>query len=146
MVEELTLRYLKLRDYSGNVHYIPNSNISTVTNMSLGFAYAVIDVSIAYSTDIDHAITVMRAVGESMRQETMIRDKLLEDIEIAGVENWADSAIVIRCRLMVVPLGQWDVRREYLKKLKEAFDQAGIEIPYPHVKLVTSQTVGKQIA
>ncbi|MFY9329747.1 MAG: mechanosensitive ion channel family protein [Georgfuchsia sp.] len=137
LVEELTLRYLKLRDYSGNVHYIPNGNISVVTNMSLGYAYAVIDVDVSYDTDIDHAIVTMRDVGEVMRHAPEVSDKILDDLEIAGVENWADSAIVIRCRFKVVPLGQWDVRREYLKKLKEAFDREGIEIPFPHLQIVT---------
>lgn len=137
LVEELTLRYLKLRDYSGNVHYIPNSTISTVTNMSLGFAYAVIDASVAYGTNLDQAIAVMEDVGEAMRNSPRVGDKIVEDMEIAGVEEWADSAIVIRCRFKVVPLGQWDVRREYLRKLKEAFDRAEIEIPFPYLKIIT---------
>ncbi|MFZ2627371.1 MAG: mechanosensitive ion channel family protein [Rugosibacter sp.] len=135
LVEELTLRYLKLRDYSGNVHFIPNGNITTVTNMSMGFAYAVIDASIAYGEDIDQAISVMRRTGEEIRVDPAFADKFLEPLEIAGVENWADSAVVIRCRFKVAPLAQWDVRREYLRRLKNAFDQDGIEIPYPHMKV-----------
>ncbi len=135
LVEELTLRYLKLRDYSGNVHFIPNGNITIVTNMSMGFAYAVIDASIAYGEDIDQAISVMRRTGEEIRIDPAFANKLLEPLEIAGVENWADSAVVIRCRFKVAPLAQWDVRREYLRCLKNAFDQAGIEIPYPHMKV-----------
>lgn len=140
LVEELTLRYLKLRDYSGNVHFIPNGNITTVTNMSMGFAYAVIDASIAYGEDIDQAISVMRRTGEEIRIDPAFADKFLAPLEIAGVENWADSAIVIRCRFKVAPLAQWDVRREYLRRLKNAFDQAGIEIPYPHMKVFMHQT------
>jgi small conductance mechanosensitive channel len=58
---------------------------------------------------------------------------------MAGVESWADSAVVIRCRFKVAPLAQWDVRREYLRRLKNAFDQAGIEIPYPHMKVLMGQ-------
>ncbi|MFY9328459.1 MAG: mechanosensitive ion channel family protein [Georgfuchsia sp.] len=138
LVEELTLRYLKLRDYSGNVHYIPNSNISTVTNMSLGYAYAVIDAGVSYGTDIDHAIATMCAVGEDMRRDPVMKDKILDNLEIAGVDNWADSAIIIRCRFKVAPLEQWTIRREYLKRLKESFDRVGIEIPFPHVKIITS--------
>ncbi|CAG4883748.1 Mechanosensitive ion channel protein MscS [Georgfuchsia toluolica] len=138
LVEELTLRYLKLRDYSGNVHYIPNGTISVVTNMSLGYAYAVIDASISYDTDIDHAIAAMREVGEDMRHGSDLRDKILDALEIAGVDDWADSSIVIRCRFKVVPLEQWNVRREFLKRLKEAFDRANIEIPFPHLKIITA--------
>lgn len=139
LVEELTLRYLKLRDYSGNVHFVPNGNITTVTNMSMGFAYAVIDASIAYGEDIDQAIAVMRDTGEKISLDPTFGNKLLAPLEIAGVENWADSAIVIRCRFKVAPLAQWDVRREYLRRLKQAFDQEGIEIPYPHMKVVMEQ-------
>jgi small conductance mechanosensitive channel len=135
LVEELTLRYLKLRDYSGNVHFVPNGNITTVTNMSMGFAYAVIDASIAYGEDIDQAIAVMRRTGEEISLDPAYANKFLEPLEIAGVENWADSAVVIRCRFKVAPLAQWDVRREYLRRLKNAFDKEGIEIPYPHMKV-----------
>jgi moderate conductance mechanosensitive channel len=136
LVEELTLRYLRLRDYSGNVHYIPNSNISIVTNMSLGFAYAVVDAGVAYGEDTDDVVTFMRAVGDEMRRDSVFGAKILDDLEIAGVDNWADSAVVIRCRFRVAPLEQWAVRREYLRRLKQAFDREGIEIPFPHVKLV----------
>lgn len=139
VVEELTLRYLRLRDYYGNVHYIPNGEISIVTNMSLGFAYAVIDAGVAYGEDIDHVVMVMRGVGEQMRRDPGFSEKILEDLEIAGVDNWADSSIVIRCRFRVAPLEQWSVRREYLRRLKQAFDHAQIEIPFPHIKIVSEE-------
>ncbi len=135
-VEELTLRYLRLRDYSGNVHYVPNGNISVVTNMSLGFAQAVIDAGVAYGEDIDRVVAVMRQVGEELRRDAAFSAKILDALEVAGVDRWADSAVVIRCRFKVLPLEQWNVRREYLRRLKMAFDREGIEIPFPHVKLV----------
>ncbi len=136
LVEEITLRYLRLRDYSGNVHYIPNGTISTVTNMSLGHAFAVIDISIAYSEKIDRVIDVMRQVGLELRTMPAFAPNILEELEIAGVEQWAESAVMIRCRFKVAPLQQWAVRREYLQQLKARFDSEGIEIPFPHVKLI----------
>lgn len=136
LVEELTLRYLRLRDYDGNVHFIPNGQITTVTNMSLGHAQAVVDASIAYGEDVDRAISVMRDVGEAMRSDPQFGHRLLDVLEIAGVEAWADSAIIIRCRFKVAPLEQWNVRREFLRRLKQAFDREGIEIPFPHIKVV----------
>lgn len=136
VVEELTLRYLRLRDYDGNVHYIPNGTILVVTNKSLGFAYAVIDAGVGYGEDVDRVMAVMRVVGEELQQDPGFAPKILESLEIAGVERWADSAVVIRCRFKVAPLEQWNVRREYLRRLKAAFDREGIEIPFPHVKLV----------
>lgn len=140
LAEELTLRYLRLRDYSGNVHFIPNGTITVVTNMSFGFAYAVIDVSVAYSEVVEDAIVVMRRVGEAMRKDPVFGPMILDDLEIAGVEQWADSAVVIRCRFRVATLQQWNVRREYLQRLKSAFDAEGIEIPFPHLKIVRSST------
>ncbi len=136
LVEELTLRYLRLRDYAGNVHYIPNGTISIVTNMSLGHAFAVIDVGVAYGERVEQVVEVMRRVGAEMRADPALAQRILEDLEVAGVEQWADSAVVIRCRFKVAPLEQWNVRRTYLERLKAAFDEAGIEIPFPHVKLV----------
>lgn len=136
VVEELTLRYLRLRDYAGDVHFIPNGNISVVTNKSLGFGCAVIDAGVAYGENVDRVMSVMRAVGEELRRDPEFSERILDDLEIAGVDRWADSAVVIRCRFRVAPLEQWNVRREFLHRLKDAFDREGIEIPFPHIKLV----------
>ncbi len=141
LVEELTLRYLRLRDYSGNVHFVPNGEISVVTNMSLGHAYSVIDVGVAYGEEVDNVIAVMREVGDALRDDAEYAAKILEPLEIAGVDQWADSSVVIRCRFRVKPLEQWGVRREYLRRLKAAFDREGIEIPFPHVKIVAPTAI-----
>jgi moderate conductance mechanosensitive channel len=98
-----------------------------------------IDVGVAYREDIDEALEVMRRVGHEMRACADYGARILDDIEIVGVERWADSAVTLRCRIKVVPLEQWSVRREYLRRLKRAFDQAGIEIPYPHLTVYAGQ-------
>ena len=136
VVEEVTLRFIRLRDFGGNVHFIPNNTIGVITNSSLGFAYAVLDVGIAYGSDIEVSMQVMRDVDESMREDANFSGKILKPIEIAGVDQWADSSVMIKARIQVKPLEQWHVRREYLKRLKIAFDAKGVEIPFPHVKLV----------
>lgn len=146
VVEEMTLRYLRLRDYSGTVHFIPNGEITHVSNMSLGYAYAVVDVAIAYHEDIDRVAALMRATGAEMRGDAGFAERILDDFEIAGVEQWADSALIIRCRFKVAPLEQWAVRREYLKRLKGAFDMHGIEIPYPHRSLILERANGPRKA
>lgn len=135
LVEDVTLRFVRLRDYDGNVHYVPNGQITTVTNMSRGFAHAVVDIGIAYRESVDDAFDIMRRVAAEMRADSVFAPKILEDLEIAGVERWADSAVQLRCRFRVRPLEQWNVRREYLRRLKRAFDEHGIEIPFPHVTL-----------
>lgn len=139
LVEEMTLRYVRLRDYEGTVHYIPHSNITTVTNLSQQFAYAVVDVGIAYRSDIEQALSVMGEEAAKLRQDPEIGPRILEDLEIAGVERWEDSAVILRSRFKVLPLEQWGVRREFLKRLKYAFDREGIEIPYPHLTLYAGQ-------
>ncbi len=139
LVEEVTLRYVRLRDYEGSVHYIPNGLIDTVTNRSRGYAYAVVDVGIAYRESIEEVFDVMREVGAQMRASEAFSAKILDDIDIAGVENWADSAVTLRCRFKTAALEQWGVRREFLRRLKDAFDARGIEIPYPHLTLYAGQ-------
>jgi small-conductance mechanosensitive channel len=133
LVEDMTLRYVQLRDYDGNVHFVPNGLIGAVTNMSRGYAYAVVDVGIAYREDVDEALEIMRSTAEALRQDPAFVDRILGPVEIVGVERWADSAVILRCRFRVGPLQQWDVRRQFLRRLKQAFDARGIEIPYPHL-------------
>jgi small conductance mechanosensitive channel len=138
-VEEVTLRYVQLRDYDGNVHYVPNSTITTVINMSRGFSNAVMDIGVAYRENIDDVMEVMRDVAVQMREQPEFMGKIMADLEIAGVESWGDSAVVIRCRFRTLPLEQWGVKREYLRRLKAAFDAKGIEIPYPHLTVYAGQ-------
>ena len=141
LVEDVTLRYVRLRDYGGNVHYVPNNLITTVTNMSRGFAQAVIDVGIGYREDTDEALDVMRAVGSEMRADSVFGPKILADLDIAGVDSWGDSAVMLRCRFKAVPLEQWSVRREFLRRLKKAFEAHDIEIPFAHITVYAG--VGK---
>jgi moderate conductance mechanosensitive channel len=136
-VEELTLRYVRLRDYEGAVHYVPNGAILTVTNRSRLFAFAVMDIGVAYKEDIERVSQVMKETATAFRAEPDWADKILDDLEIAGVDQWADSAVVIKCRLKTTAQEQWAVRRAFLGRLKNAFDRAGIEIPYPHRTVYT---------
>ncbi len=139
LVEEITLRYIRLRDFEGTVHYIPNGQVTTVTNRSRGFAYAVIDVGVAYKENTDRVYEVMRTVAAELRADADMGERILEDLEISGVDKWESSSVVIRCRFKVKPLEQWGVRREYLRRLKMAFDREGIEIPYPHLTIYAGQ-------
>lgn len=139
LVEEITLRYVRLRDYEGNVHFIPNGAIGAVTNRSRDFAYSVIDAPVAYRENVDAALEIMRQVGDALRADAEFGARILDPIEIVGVENWADSAVILRCRLRVRPLEQWNVRREFLRRLKHAFDEHRVEIPFPHLTLYAGQ-------
>ena len=139
LVEAVTLRTVRLRDYDGNVHFIPTGMIDTVTNMSMEFSNAVMDVGVAYRENIDEVFEVMRETARTMREDPGFSARIVADLDIAGVDQWADSAVVIRCRLKCRPLEQWTVRREYLRRLKAAFDAHGIEIPFPHMTVYAGQ-------
>ena len=139
LVEEVNLRHVRLRDYNGDVYYIPNGMIDTVTNKSREYSYAVINVGVAYRESLDNVMNVMTETAAEMQQEAMFKSTILEPLEIAGVDNWADSSVTIRCRFKVRPHEQLNVRRAYLKRLKDSFDKHGIEIPYPHITVYAGQ-------
>jgi len=136
LVEEVTLRYVRLRDYDGHVHFVPNGTIESVVSMGRHFAFAVVDIGVAYGVNLDEAMATMRDVAAQLMADPEHAERLAGDFELAGVDQWANSAIVIRARFKVMPLQQWTIRRAYLKRLKEAFDAKGIEIPFPHVTVV----------
>ena len=102
-VEEVTLRYVRLRNFDGHVIFVPNGEIKIVKNMTRDFAQAVIEVGVAYREEMDEALDVMRQVGQEMRADPVFGPKIADDAEIIGVEKWGDSAVTIRCRLKVIP-------------------------------------------
>lgn len=136
LVEDLTLRYVQLRDYEGNVHYVPNGEIGVVTSSSRTFAYAVVDVTIALEQDIAPVIDVMRETGVQLRANREFGAKILDELEIAGIEAWNERGITLRARLKVRALEQSNVKREYLLRLKHAFDKADIQQPRSTVTLL----------
>lgn len=135
VVEEITLRSVRLRDYDGNVIFVPCGNITNVVNMTMEYSRSVIDVGIAYRERTDEALEIMRQVASEMAQDQAFANKIIDDPEIVGVEALGDSAVILRLRLKVVPGAQWEVRREYFRRIKQAFDDSGIEIPFPHITL-----------
>lgn len=132
-VEEVTLRYVRLRDAEGNVHFVPNGQITAVTNMSMGFSYAIIDVSVDYKEEVQKVMGLMDSVGQAMLTEEPWKSQLLGEFAVMGVQTLADSAVVIRCRFKTVGGEQWAVRREYFRRIKEVFDRERVEIPFPQM-------------
>jgi small conductance mechanosensitive channel len=127
-VEEMGLRVTKLRSFSGELHIIPNGEINKVTNHSRGSIRALVDVDIAYEEDIDRALKTLNEVCQQMAQE---REDIVEGPTVLGVQELGSSSVVIRIIAKTVPLQQWSVERELRKRIKETFDERGIEIPYP---------------
>jgi moderate conductance mechanosensitive channel len=138
-VEEITLRFVRLRDYEGAVHYVPNGQITTVVNMTRGFGNAVFEIGVAYREDIDEVMPIMRKVAAQLRADEKFAARIQDDLDIAGVDRWDDSAVIIRCRIRCVAGDQWGVKREYLRRLKAAFDEHAIEIPFPHLTVYAGQ-------
>ncbi len=132
LVEAITFRTIVLRDLAGVVHVFPNGTINTLSNMTKVWSGYVLDMGVAYKEDTDHVAEVMRRVAEGMREDPDWRDRILEPIEILGVDDFADSAVIVKARLKTQPIQQWNVGREYRRRLKKAFDAEGIEIPFPH--------------
>jgi len=132
LVEAINLRTIVLRDLSGTVHVIPNGSIDKISNLTKDFSFFVLDMGVAYKEDTDRVVAVMREVASDMRADETFGPNMLEPLEVLGVNDFADSAVVIKVRLKTLPLQQWSVGREYRRRLKKAFDAAGIEIPFPH--------------
>jgi small-conductance mechanosensitive channel len=132
LVEAITFRTVVLRDLSAVVHVFPNGSISTLANLTKEWSAYVIDVGVAYKEDTDQVIDVMKSVAAEMQEDPTYASAMLEPIEVFGVDDFADSAVTIKARLKTMPLQQWNVGREYRRRLKKAFDAQGIEIPFPH--------------
>jgi small conductance mechanosensitive channel len=135
LVENINFRTTVIRDLSGVVHIFANGSISTLSNLTNEWSADVFDIGVAYKENTDRVIEVMRAVGKSMREDEKYGDLMLEDVDVFGVDKFADSAIVIKGRLRTKPIRQWEVGREFLRRVKIAFDEHGIEIPFPHLSL-----------
>ena len=132
LVEHVGLRTIVLRDLSGVVHIFQNGKVNTLSNMTKKWSGMVFDIGVAYKEDTDKVYEVIKLVAEELRADPDFADKILEPIEIFGVDQFADSAVVIKARFKTKPIEQWSVGREYRRRLKKAFDEKGIEIPFPH--------------
>lgn len=132
LVEHIGLRTIVLRDQSGVVHVFQNGKVSTLSNMTKEWSAMVFDVGVAYKEDTDRVVGVMRDVAAELQQEDAFAPKILEPLEVFGVDQLGESAVVIKARLKTKPIEQWAVGREYRRRLKKAFDAQGIEIPFPH--------------
>jgi moderate conductance mechanosensitive channel len=135
LVEKISFRKLVLRDLGGVVHIFPNGTITTLANMTYEWSAYILDIGVAYKENVDQVIEIMKEVGAELKADPQFGPQMLADIEIFGVDAFADSAVVIKGRLKTKPIQQWLVGREYRRRLKHAFDARGIEIPFPHRSL-----------
>jgi small conductance mechanosensitive channel len=137
LVESVNLRRTVLRDLDGSVHTIPNGQVGVATNMTDGWSRVNLDISVALNTDIELAMKVINQVGEQLAQDPEFGPLITEPPQALRVEQFGESSIVIKVLGVTLPIHQWTVAGELRKRLKQAFDEAGIEIPYPHRVLIT---------
>lgn len=146
VVEAMNIRSIRLRGYDGTVQTIPLGGVTIVENMTKDFSFAVVDVAVGYKEDVDKVAAVLRSLGEELQQDPNYAADILAPIEIVGVDKFQDFSILIKARIKTYPLKQWNVMREFNRRLKARFDKEGIEIPFPYRTLELSGPTLKALA
>src|SRR4030043_204565 len=136
LVESVSLRRTVLRDLEGRVHTIPNGEIKIVSNLSKEWSRSVLDVGISYREDIDQVIDLLSRIGRELEAEEPYKNAILGPLQILGIEKFGESQLVIRMMIKTIPLKQWEVGRELRRRIKNRFDEKGIQIPFPHRVLI----------
>ena len=140
LVESVSLRKTVLRDLEGRVHTVPNGEIKVVSNLSKEWSRAVVDIGISYRDDVDHIIDLLGQIGRELAGEEPYQSAILESPQILGVERFGESQLVIRMIVKTMPLKQWEVGRELRRRIKNRFDEKGIQIPSSHRILFWEET------
>jgi small-conductance mechanosensitive channel len=140
LVESVSLRKTVLRDLEGKVHTVPNGEIKVVSNLSKEWSRAVVDIGISYRDDVDHIIDLLAQIGRELAGEEPYQSAILESPQILGVERFGESQLVIRMIVKTMPLKQWEVGRELRRRIKNRFDEKGIQIPSSHRILFWEET------
>jgi moderate conductance mechanosensitive channel len=131
LVEDISLRMTTLRDLDGTVYHIPHGEIKKVANLSKDFARINLNIGIAYAANLDHVIKIVNKVGDELSQDPQWKEFIIKPPQFLRVDDFADSSIVIKILGETQPLKQWEVTGELRKRIKIAFDNEGIEIPFP---------------
>ena len=132
-VEKLTLTMCVIRAFNGDVHYLRNGQIDTVVNQTKDFSYPLFNLGVAYKTDVTHVMRVLKELGKELKDSEEYGKYILSDIEVYGLNEFLDSAIVIQFRIKTTPQEQWMIKRKLNQMIKERFEKEGIEIPFPQV-------------
>jgi small-conductance mechanosensitive channel len=131
LVQDINLRKTVLRDLDGIVHHMPHGSIIKVSNLSKDWSRVNLDMGVGYSTDLEHLIEVINRTGNELAEDPLFKDSIITPPQFLRVNDFADSAIVVKILGETKPLKQWEVTGELRKRLKIAFDREGIEIPFP---------------
>ena len=143
-VEVMTLRTIRLRNMDGTLHVLPYSEAQVISNRTKTFSAYVFNLGVAYDTDFDQAFAVMRRVGDELQADPAYGSKILQPLEILGVDQLGESTISLKARFRTRPGEQWEIGREFNKRIKLAFDAEGIELPFPTRRLITEMVQGEE--
>jgi len=132
LVEEVELRTIRLRDVSGNLHVVPNGAIDKVKNLTKDYSYSLFDIGVAYRENPDEVMGILQEIAGDLRRDSRFADDILEPLEMLGVDQFKDSAVMIKCRIKTEPHKQWRVGREMNRRIRNTFEAKGIEIPFPY--------------
>lgn len=141
VVEAMSIRWLRLRGLDGTVQYIPLGSVSVVENMTKEFSFAVIDANVAYGSKVDEVMQALNDIADDMVHDAVFGPQILAPLEMLGLDRFADSALVVRCRFKTKPASQWNIMREFNKRMKATFEARGIEIPFPHLTLTVNSAM-----
>lgn len=144
LVESVSLRTTRLRSVDGTVWYVPNGEIRRVGNMSQHWSRALIDVPVAYDADLERASALIKATADDLAADPAWAALILSEPEVWGLEQWGESQMNVRLVVQTVPLEQWNVARELRRRIKDAFDREGFEIPFPQRTVWLRQDAGRQ--
>lgn len=133
VVEDISIRVTRLRDLDGNLHIVPNGSAGIVTNRSFKFANVNVDVGVSYNTKLDKAVEVINRVGQEQMQDERWKEMIFEPIAFLRVDSFNDSSVTLKSIGKVQPAMQWDIAGDFRYRIKEAFEQNDIEIPFPQV-------------
>lgn len=142
IVEEVELRTIKLRDASGNLHVVPNGAIDKVKNLTRDYSYYLFDTAVAYRENVDEVMGILQLIAEDLRRDSQFADDILEPLEMWGVDQFTDSAVIIKSRIKTEPFKQWRIGREMNRRIKNTFDMKGIETSFPHQTIYWGEPKG----
>lgn len=136
VVEDMTFRTVRLRDFDGTLHVFPYSEAQVIHNKTNLFSFYVFNIQVAHSANIDEAIAILERIGLDMRSDALFADAITNDIEVVGVDGLRDTGVLLKARIKTKPGGQWKVGREINRRIKLEFDAHGIDLPTAPMSVV----------
>ncbi len=138
-VESMSLRTIKLRDFNGTLHIFPYSEAQVIHNQTKDFSFAVFEFPLDHNNDIAKALDLMKETGDELKRESSFAGLIVSPIEIAGVDKVSEAGVTLKARIRTAPGKQWTVQREYLRRIRLAFEREGIDFTQSTTRLIAPE-------